>query len=353
MNGLRRHATPSELARESHPGQILVLFAVVSVAMVGMLGLATDLGISFAGRRSVQNAADAAALAGARAVAMSVTNTALTAETDVDALTALNGFTFATTGPSVESCQYVDDTDTALGSCSGTVPTAATGVTVTVTETHPTYFIRVLPGAPTTATTQATATAHVMVPSNLTGASGPFIPCATGTVLTAGGTMDILIKVGGAWQINPSAVGQTFNIHDPNQHNFNKCSISSSQYKGVADQDANGSLTAPPEKYFTYATGNVSSISATVQGINGCQVGQPLDNCVAYLPIAVIDSSHPVIETGTNKKVWTIGFAAFFITQTASNTHSGKLLDSYIVQGPAVLGWTHGYFGPISIKLTG
>ena len=84
----------------------------------------------------------------------------------------------------------------------------------------------------------------------------------------------------------------------------------------------------------------------------GCRVGQPLDNCVAYLPIAAIDASHPPIETGSNKKVWTIGFAAFLITETHSNAHSGTLLSNFIVKGPAQYGWTKDYFGPISIKLT-
>ncbi len=332
-------------------GQILLMFALVSTAMLGVLGLATDLGISFAGRRSVQNAADAAALAGARSVAKSVITPTITAATEVNALTALNGFTMATSGPAVENCQYVDDSDTALGACSSTVPSAATGVLVTVVETHPTFFIRLLPGAPDSATTRATAIAHVMIPKLI--GVGPFIPCATDTVLTSGGKLDILKLEGGVWKINTAAVGKTFNIHNPNQHNFNKCGISSSQYKGVADQNANASLSAPPAKYFGYSTGNVSSVSASVQGINGCQVGQPLHNCVAYLPIAIMDGEHAVIETGTSKQVWTIGFAAFLIIETSSNTHSGTLLDNYIVKGPAELGWTPDYFGPISIKLTG
>lgn len=72
-------------------------------------------------------------------------------------------------------------------------------------------------------------------------------------------------------------------------------------------------LTAPPAKYFGYATGDVASISASVQGIQGCQ---PLDNCVTYLPIATVDLAHPPIDSGSNKQVWTIGFAAFLITQT-------------------------------------
>lgn len=332
---------------EAHVGQILLLFALLSTALIGVLGLATDLGISFAGRRSVQNAADAAALAGARSISKSVTSPTIMASTEVNTLAADNSFAFATSGPSVESCQYVTDSNTPLGSCTGTVPSTATGVKVTVVETHPTYFVRVVPGAPDTVTTRATAIAHVMRPALM--GTGPFIVCASNTMLVAGGEMNLLSLVGGRWQINPAAVGKAFKVHGPQ---INQCAISSSQFKGIADTVANGQLSAPPATYFTYSTGNVASISAAVEGINGCQAGQPLNNCVAYLPVAVIDASHPPLESGSNKKVWVIGFAAFLIKATAPNAHSGTLLDNFIVKGPAAHGWTRDYFGPISIKLT-
>lgn len=225
----------------AHSGQILILFAVFSTAMFGVLGLATDLGVGFAGRRSVQNAADAAAYAGARVIAHAATTSGMSAQSEVDTLARENGFKLAPTGPAVQSCQYVDDSEKPLGPCSWPVPIAATGVTVA--ETHPTYFIRLIPGSPKTVTTRATATAHVRIPT-LT-AAGPFIPCATGTVLTppdkenGSRTMDILIKSGGIWQINPSAVNRTFNIHEPNPHDFNTCGIGNKAYKGIADTNAN------------------------------------------------------------------------------------------------------------------
>ena len=214
-------------------------------------------------------------------------------------------------------------------------------VGVLVAETDPTFFVRVLPGGP--------ATAHVEVPG-LAGA-GPFIVCATDTILYPGTNtaMNVLNKVGGVWQINPAAVGKTFLIHGPQ---INKCGNGNNGFKGIADADANKNLTAPPEKYFGYATGTVASISTSVDGIQGCQAGGPLNNCVAYLPIAVVDASHPPINSGSNKQMWTIGFAAFLITQIDANSHTGKLLDNYIVKHSGSLGWTPTFFGPVVIKLT-
>ena len=51
--------------RKSQRGQTLVIIAIASVALLGMSGLAIDGGILFADRRHAQNAADAAAFAGA------------------------------------------------------------------------------------------------------------------------------------------------------------------------------------------------------------------------------------------------------------------------------------------------
>ncbi|HEY7031576.1 MAG TPA: pilus assembly protein TadG-related protein [Thermomicrobiales bacterium] len=332
----------------ARPAQIVVMFALFATALVGALGLATDLGISFAGRRAMQNAADAAAYAGARKVAKAATASGVSASSEVGTVAGTNGFAFASATPTV-ACAYVTDADASVGDCSATVPAAATGVKVTVTETHPTFFLRVVPGGPETATTRATATAHVEVPG-LTGA-GPFIVCATDTILypNTNTSMNVLNKVGGSWQLNTAAVGKTFLIHGPQ---INKCANSNNSFKGIADTDANKSLTAPPEKYFGYSTGTVASISATVDGIQGCQAGGPLDNCVAYLPMSVVDAGHPVINSGSNKQMWTIGFASFLITQVSSNTHTGKLLGNYIVKHSGGLGWTPTYFGPVVIKLT-
>ncbi|MDW8060537.1 MAG: pilus assembly protein TadG-related protein [Thermomicrobium sp.] len=59
------HPRPSPTAR---PGQALVLLAVVLLALLAFSALAVDVGYAYAEKRLLQNAVDAAALAGARAL---------------------------------------------------------------------------------------------------------------------------------------------------------------------------------------------------------------------------------------------------------------------------------------------
>lgn len=357
------HRAPSarhtEQCNEATPGQVIIMVAIFATALIGVLGLATDLGISFAGRRSMQNAADAAAYAGARQIAKAAITTGISAKSEVDGQVTQNGFAFASANPT-NTCKYVNDADTAVGNCSLTVPTTATGVKVTVTETHPTFFIHVLPGVGDTASTSATAIAHVMKPA-LAG-TGPFIVCATNLRTSSGNPqkMNILNWVNGAWQINSAAVGKTFNIHSSQVEQCGNGNNSGNNFKGIADSTANISKSAPPATYFSWSGGVVASVAAAVEGINGCQAGTTINNCVAYLPVAVDDCNqppianpcHPTNPNGSNdKRMWTIGFAAFYIVESG-NGHTGKLLDNYIVKGPATYGWTPGYYGPIAIKLT-
>lgn len=335
---------PVQKSGAAQTGQIIVMFALFSTALIGVLGLATDLGIAFAGRRAVQNAADAGAYAGARVVAKAATTTGLASQTEVGTLVSDNGFVFSP-GLVVESCQYVNDSEQSVGNCSTTVPSTATGVKVTVSESHSTFFIRVLPGAPATTTTRATATAHIRKLANIP-SDGPFLPCGINTKLANGSRLSIVVKVGGIWQINPAAVNQTFEIHGPQ---IEKCSAKSSRFKGVADQSANRNRSAPPEQWFNYTEGDTAGpVSADVQGLQGCKAGQAINNCVAFLPI-VIDNPP---ESGNNRQLWTIGYAPFYIVESKSNEHTGKLLGSYIVKGPVSAGWTPQYLGPIVVKLT-
>jgi hypothetical protein len=157
-------------------------------------------------------------------------------------------------------------------------------------------------------------------------------------------TIEIVV---GIWTINPSAVGVTFQIHGPQ---INDCAAQANRFKGLANQDANPGVTAP--NWFGYDTGVTAGPTRTkVDGLNGCQTGAPPDACVLILPIAIDNPA----EQGNSKSVWVVTFAPFYVTQTGSNTHSGKLLSNYIIYGggqTASGGWFQGYSGPIAIKLT-
>src|SRR5438067_8707617 len=66
MNVVR---APRRAYRRAHRGQALVFLALATLILMRAMGLALDGGYNYAQRRQMQNAADAAALAGARVVA--------------------------------------------------------------------------------------------------------------------------------------------------------------------------------------------------------------------------------------------------------------------------------------------
>lgn len=318
-------------------GQVLIIFAVAMIGMVGLLGLATDAGYAYAQRRAMQNAADAAAEAGARIVAKAAYDSTLSAQADVQAMVTAN---VTNVTPTI-TCNYVDDRGTAISDCSTTVPANATGVDVTVRETHNTFFMQVLPGAPKTVTTGATAGAGVQVMANPP-SDGPFIVCGIGTVKTTGASVNILTQSGGSWVLNPAANGQTFIIHGPQVAD---CNMPSNSFKGLADQSANANLTVP--NWFSDLNGVRAGPTRTkVNGIQGCQAGQDADNCVLILPVAVDNPS------GQKGRLYVVAYAAFLVTQSGANQHTGTLLLDYVPTGPGTPGWTRTTPGPVVVRLT-
>jgi len=327
-------------------GQILILLAGVTIALIGLLGVVADLGYSFAERRTMQNAADAGALSGAHAIGRSNPASPSVVLGSVQQTAWANKI--GSNHGTVTYCQYVDDTDKELGPCSDKVPATASGVHVTVKETHDTFFIKMLPGGPTTASTSATAIAHVQKLEGLP-SDGPFLVCGIGADIDSGpgnGTkMNIVIKdASGNWILNPAANGVTFQIHGPQS---SSCNAQSSRYKGIADNGSNANHPVPG--WLTYTTGDVAGqVAANVLGINGCKANQPVNNCIAFLPIAV---NNPP-ETNNSKQLWSVLIAPFYIIQTGSNSHDGTLIGDYAVGGAGLPGFVPGYQGPIVVHLT-
>jgi Flp pilus assembly protein TadG len=325
-------------------GQILIMFALMLTALLGAVGLSVDLGMAFSERRTMQSAADAGALAGTRVVSKANVGSPTSAWSEVQAVVTANKMAAGTIA-SID-CNYVTDNGTAINPCTATVPVNATGVEVTVTENHPTYFIRVVPGGPSTVTTSAVARANVKKLGAPT--DGPYLPCGVNTRLASGGTMSIMQKVDGNWQIDPAAVGKVFNIHGPQ---IEKCKAKASRYKGLADTALNKNLPIPG--WFSYKEGDTAGfISADVEGPDGCKAGQEVINCVVFLPI-VVDNPE---EQNNDRRQWAVGYAPFYITgNNSGNEHYGKLIADYLVYGKGQdgsFGWQQGYEGPITIRLT-
>jgi Flp pilus assembly protein TadG len=113
---------PLRTDRKAERGQILVLFTIAIVVVIGMLGLVLDGGSAFAQRRDEQNASDLAALAGANAYLTSTGNKTADAIAAATAVALKNGYA----------------TDAASGQVVDVVVTPnSTGAAVTVTVTKP------------------------------------------------------------------------------------------------------------------------------------------------------------------------------------------------------------------------
>jgi len=122
-------------------GQMLVIFAICLVAIIGMTGLVIDGGMTFVQQREQQNVADTAALAGAYAfVNSNDTNDAAPA---ARAAAAANG--------------YVTGTDGVTITVTTSMSSGAIEVTATVTKPHRNYFSGIFGFTSWPVTTTATA----------------------------------------------------------------------------------------------------------------------------------------------------------------------------------------------------
>jgi Flp pilus assembly protein TadG len=131
MSKETRVMNPLRPRREGERGQILVLFTIAIVVIIGMLGLVLDGGSAFAQRRDEQNVSDLAAIAGADAYLTSAGDKTAAALAAANLIASRNGYvTNAATGVNVD----VLITPGASGA----------SVKVTVTKPHANNFSSIL-----------------------------------------------------------------------------------------------------------------------------------------------------------------------------------------------------------------
>ena len=134
-NPAQRSAT-SPRSRQS--GSILVLVVAAVVAFIVFLGLAIDCANAYAQRRQMQNAADAAALAGASLLCAGSSDATIWARVQK----------YATDNHAIAgtlTAWYTDNTYNQLGAvAAGTVPANTTGIKVTAKTTVAPIFLQIL-----------------------------------------------------------------------------------------------------------------------------------------------------------------------------------------------------------------
>src|SRR3989475_9661910 len=137
------HGTLRARASRREGGEGIVLLALFLVVLVGLVGLGVDGGSLYLHRRGMQNAADAAAFAGARLVGLGQTSTPVI-RTEIDKYATRN---YVDDPANNVTAFYTDNTNTHVGaitSAAGTVPANTTGVEVTTKQQAPTFFLPVI-----------------------------------------------------------------------------------------------------------------------------------------------------------------------------------------------------------------
>jgi Flp pilus assembly protein TadG len=131
-------------------GQAIVLVALMLVALTGMLALSIDVGNSYAHRRMLQTAADAAAMAGTHLAMEQITNAGGTQNYAAQRNTAIQ---FANrngaSGPDTITIVWVDNTGAAFANDGSNMPIipggkVAQGMKVTIGANRNTFLFRAL-----------------------------------------------------------------------------------------------------------------------------------------------------------------------------------------------------------------
>lgn len=294
-------------------GQVIALFAIGLVSFLAMVAVVIDGGTLYLQRRTAQNAADAAALAGARALQQATTQSTATVGTAICTYLQANSFGVVPTA----SAYFVDTTATTnLGAislastCSATpnswIPNGASGVHVDATiGPYNTYLAGIVGVRQLQATASATAQVGVLgIPRPdlipLAGCGPDMLisgtsPTPYANILNPDNTINTAMY-GGDYVLQGSQMTQ--NEIPPAGSTCPVWNGTSSAWKGKVDiSGVTGTLTPP----FTLpvATGNGSidavlvNACTSIYGPAGDPTGQTALTSICYLLIPVTAPPNP------------------------------------------------------------
>ena len=173
-------------------GQLLVVFALSLVVIILAVGLVIDGGNAWSQRRSAQNLADFAALAGTKVVSANFsapgTQTNATVKSAVEAALSANGLATTALGTDY-AASYVNNSGALVSGYgpSGAIPSGVVGVQVSPSKSFKTYFLGVV--GITSFTASATATARTgFYPGTYGGPGGNLVPVGVNLATITGTT---------------------------------------------------------------------------------------------------------------------------------------------------------------------
>lgn len=299
---MRRPASPYPRRQRA---QILVLFAFALIPLAATVGLALDGGNLYLQRRTAQTAADAGALAGARALSFA---TSLLNNTTIS--TAICTFaqanSFGTT-PAIQSAYFVQsdgitkastgatgDIITSSGQCatppSVNIPSNATGVRVEP-QIGPfsTMFLPVVGITQLSAAAQASASVTGL--TGITANLPPLAGCGEYMLLQSGGNQSILLT--NPWRINPARITDPPTVYKlqgaqvgQNSPTPPCASQGGSSWKGKIDQ-GQSIPSFPTDVSVDTGNGTIDALMRTMCGnISGDSTPTQYGDCFMFIPIS-------------------------------------------------------------------
>jgi hypothetical protein len=290
--------------KQREQGQIVAIFALSLVALLAVVGVVLDGGNIYLQRRTAQNAADAAAIAGTRALL----NAAVTPDTTISAeicnYATSNAFGVVPTPTAyfvgldgVTNQGSISLPTNCSGSVSNVIPSGVVaGVHVDVSIPFNTYvagFIGV-----SNVTAQAGATGQVGAGTGVAAADAPVAGCGvmmdTGTSSTpnifVGGTpptIDYASWMGTSFNLQSSQLWK-YSTHPPCPR-FNQ---GNGDWKGTLG--GSGTISLPSNQ----PTSNGNSAAPVNTACTNAGQGDPTLGGVCYLAIPITDGNNPQSGTG-------------------------------------------------------
>jgi Flp pilus assembly protein TadG len=353
----RSHRHLDKILQRESTGQSVVLIALMMVVILAMAGLVIDGGTAYVNRRIMQDSADAAALAGARAFLVRTDNSAATEQS---ILASINSYASQNGSPTSVLAYFVNDSGVRIGQVGsvGGVPASsamrpmgfafpsavtndATGIQVVTNKTFPTFFLGVIninlgsAGAQATVRTGKAGTPKGLMPisvprcyvdknarSSLCGSTSVDQTKLTYTIL---GAVDI--KASGS-----DSYGGAINFDNrqyPLNTQISTCSNSGSDVQDAVDWINAGGYSGScgpvsAGQFIDTFTGNkAGNLVSAFQ--NDYPVGSVIVTCVYTTGI---------IGNGTVQQPACIGFSAWKIMGYSANSMTAVFAGRYVVNGP-------------------
>jgi hypothetical protein len=301
-------ATSRTAAPRGERGQTLPLLVVFLVVLLSLTGFVIDVGNWYWTRQQLQNAADAAALAGASQLPSGWTSARSASQSQ-----------YAANGQQSDTVSYTNTTS----------PSGSSGdsVTVTATRNDPTYFLGLLGIGSAKITVTARATIETLTSSKNVMPWGVMKNSFTyGQSVSLFGGLDQTGNFGAIdLPISPPSCtdGTGANNYRSNIDGSNTlCQVS----VGMDLPTETGQMAGPTQQGLNSLIGsNTDTFSQVVQMVNGQAVILKQSPRLVLVPI-VLNTDGTTNWPSGKKDIQVVGFAYFFISSYTSKTVTGQFV---------------------------